>query len=77
MYRCTGLPPETCLLRFLKSVSSPMLKNAIAKRNVRKLPVIFSIFVVVASPISGRITKEESIDRTANPNMNFGNLYQI
>jgi len=44
---------------------------------VRILPVIFNISVKEDSPIIGRTTKEEIIDKNAKPRINFGNLYQI
>ena len=77
MYSCTGFPPEIWVFMLLKSVSSPILKNAIAKRKVRMLPVIFMMSVNIVSPIRGRTIKEEIIERRTKPIINFGNLYQI
>ena len=77
MYSWTGLPPDICVFRLLKSVSRPMLRKAMAKRKVRILAVNFSVSVSKVSPIVGRIIKDENNERKTNPRINFGNLYQI
>ena len=77
IYRWTGFPPEIWVFKLLKSVSSPMLKNATANRKVRMLPEIFKKSVNMDSPIIGKTTKEEIIERKAKPRINFGNRYQI
>lgn len=53
-----------------------MLRNAIARRNVRMPPVTYRILVDVASPIIGTIAEDDTTDKRAKASMNFGNLYQ-